>query len=126
MGAARSADAWMRDVLEGAPWAVRAFLRVGWRAVLGFRLAPGGTPGHVLGWPVATASEDAIALEQRSALMSARLGLRASPTAIEWTTSVRYEHAATRVVWAIVGVLHRRMVPYLLRGAVARRSRPRP
>lgn len=49
----RTAEAWMRAVLEGAPAMLRWFVRFGWRAALGFRLGPAGSPEHILGWPIA-------------------------------------------------------------------------
>jgi len=117
--AERSPEEWMRAALERAPWPLRTFIRVGWRAVLGFQLGPSGSVLHVLGWPIVGSGPEEVVLHQRSALIDARLRLRVSDDEIEWATWVRYEHTAARIVWAGVGPIHRRIVPYVLRRAVA-------
>ena len=118
----RSAEAWMRAVLEGAPRPLRWFIVAGWRMVLGFRLGPPQSLSHILGWPIVTTSPELVVLEQHSALMTARLVLRVTEQEVTWTTYVHYEHAAARAVWAIVGLLHRRIVPYSLRHAAGNSS----
>jgi hypothetical protein len=118
----RSGESWMRSVLEGAPRPLRWFVAVGWRTMLGFRPGPAGSPAHVLGWPILTTTRQRIVLEQRSALMTARLTLHVNGSEIVWTTEVRYEHRAALAVWPIVRVIHRRIVPYALRHAASRAS----
>ncbi len=120
----RSAEEWMRDALEHAPWPLRSFIRVGWRTVLGFRSGPRGSPAHVLGWPIGAASARRVVLEQQSQLITARLVLRVSTSEIEWATFVRYEHQAARAVWPIAGLLHRRIVPYALHHAARQHPLP--
>lgn len=120
--AEQSGEYWMRSVLERAPRPLRWFVVVGWRTILGFRLGPAGSPAHVLGWPILTTTPQRIVVEQRSALMTARLALQVNGSEIVWTTEVRYEHRAARAVWPIVRVVHRRIVPYALRHAVSRAS----
>lgn len=114
------AEAWMRTVLEHAPRPVRWFLVAGWRLVLGFRPGPWRRSTHLLGWPVLSSTPEVVVLEQHSGLMSAQLVLRAAEDQLAWATFVRYERRAAPAVWAAVGLLHRRIVPYLLRRAVRR------
>ncbi|QKG19566.1 DUF2867 domain-containing protein [Actinomadura verrucosospora] len=116
-GDGRSAEAWMREVFERAPAPVRAFLLVGWRAVLGLRLGPRPSPDHVLGWTIAEREDGAVRLRLESALMTARLTLRLDGGAAHWATSVSYRRGSGRVLWAVVAPIHRLMVPYLLKRA---------
>jgi len=116
----RTAEAWMRSALEGAPAAARAFVRFGWRAVLGFRLGPAHSPAHILGWPIAHATPGEIVLRQRSALLTAQLTLRVTGTRLEWTTHVRYDHRAARAIWSVARLVHVLVVPYVLRRVTSR------
>ncbi|MFC6881572.1 MULTISPECIES: DUF2867 domain-containing protein [Actinomadura] len=122
-GDGRSAEAWTRDVFEEAPAPVRAFLLVGWRAVLGLRLGPRPSPDHVLGWAITGREDGAVRLRLESALMTARLTLRLDGGTARWTTSVSYRRRPGRALWAVVAPIHRLMVPYLLKRA-AGRGRP--
>ena len=113
---------WAAAVFEDSP--LSTFVRFGWRWGLLLRLAPQGTAGHVLGWPLQAVPGESgvVVLAQESPLMSARLVFRAPPGTLQFSTYVRYTGIAGRVVWAVAAVLHRRLVPYLLRSAI-RRSR---
>jgi len=122
--ASRTAEAWMRAVLEDAPAALRGFVRFGWRLALGFPLGPSRAPEYVLGWPVARAEADEVVLRQGSRLLTADLTLRVTGTGLEWTTRVRYRHRAARAVWAVVRLVHVRVVPYVLRRAAASAGEP--
>jgi hypothetical protein len=116
----RSPAEWAAAVFEGS--AVRGFVRFGWRWGLLLRLAPKGTPGDVLGWPVQEipGQSEVAVLAQESPLMSARLVFRAQPGTLQLSTYVRYTGIVGRVVWAVTAVLHRRLVPNLLKAAIRR------
>lgn len=118
----RSPAEWAAAVFEGSPLA--GLVRFAWRWGLLLRLAPRGTPGHVLGWrvEVVPGEPDVAVLSQDSRLMSARLVFRSRPGTLQFSTYVRCTGIAGRVVWAVAAVLHRRLAPYLLKSAV-RRSR---
>ena len=118
-GAARSAEAWMREVLEGAARPVRWFVLFGWRVGLGLRPGPWDSPTHVLGWRVESSTPSAIVVSQRSALVTAHLVLLVDPPEVRLATLVRYEHRAARVVWRIGSMVHRRIAPYLLTRAAS-------
>jgi len=47
-------------------------------------------------------------------------GRRLSASSLRLTTSLRYEHPVARVLWVVVGPLHRRLAPLLLRRAALR------
>jgi hypothetical protein len=114
------AEEWMRRTLEGAPATLRWFVAFGWRFVLGFRPA---LPPNILGWRVVTATDDWVLLSQGSKLVAASLLLRRTPTGLTWGTRVRFDSRGARPVWGFVGVLHRRIVPYLLGRAAAESAR---
>lgn len=118
-GAARWAEAWMREVLEGATRPVRWFVLFGWRVGLGLRPGPWDSPTHVLGWRIESSTPVAIVLTQHSALVTVHLVLRADPSEVRLATFVRYEHRAARAVWTIGSIVHRRVAPYLLTRAAS-------
>lgn len=115
----RSAEAWMREVLESAPRLVRWFVLFGWRVVLGLRPGPWRSPTHILGWRIVSSTPDVVILAQHSALVTAHLVLRADPSEVRLATFVHYEHRAARVVWTIGSIVHRRIAPYLLTRAAS-------
>jgi hypothetical protein len=115
----RAAIEWLRATWEGAPGPVRTFLLVGWRLVLGFRMGPSAAHGHVLGWPVIAETAEEVAVEQRSGLLRSRIVLSIDADGLMWRTFVTYEQPRrAAVVWAVVGVFHRIVVPWSLRRAV--------
>ena len=115
-GDKRSAEAWMRSALEGAPPPVRLFVQIGWRLILGFR--PSAGP-NVLGWRVDEADADWVVLKQQSRLFQAALLLRRETENLTWETAVTYRARGARTLWIVVGLIHRRIVPFVLRRAVA-------
>ncbi|MER6950127.1 DUF2867 domain-containing protein [Nonomuraea sp. NPDC000554] len=121
VGAARSPEQWARAVFEDAPPPVRWFLLVGWRGVLGLRLGPRPSADHVLGWRIAASEPGSVLLTVRSALMTAQLRLREAGSTVVLTSTVTYTRRGARPLWALVGPVHRRMVPYLLARAASRR-----
>jgi hypothetical protein len=122
-GDARSAEQWIRDAFEDAPRAVRSFVVIGWRYLLGLQLGPPRSPAHVLGWKIVASSPDSIVLEVRSALVSARKVLRVESSRVVTTTFVRYEQRAGRAVWSALAPAHHRTEPYLLgRAAINQRG----
>jgi len=113
---ARTAAQWARAALEQAPRAVRWTILVAHRSVLRFRLGPLSGPSHVLGWRVAEQTPDRIRLEAAGPLVSAVIdGQRLSASSLRLTTSLRYERPLARALWVVVGPLHRRIAPLLLR-----------
>jgi hypothetical protein len=119
----RTPEQWARAVFESAPRPVRWFLLLGWRGVLGLRLGPRPSSEHVLGWRIAETSPEAVRLELRSAVMTAQLILRVASSTAVLTTHVYYTRRLAHPLWAAVGLIHRRMIPYLLGRAA---SLPRP
>jgi hypothetical protein len=115
----RSAEEWSRVLFEEAPRPIPWCLAAGWRAVLGLRLGPRRSPDHVLGWRITSNEPDMIRLGLQSPLMTAELVLRSSVTTVVVTTNLDYVRPIARLLWAVVGPIHRRVLPYLLKRAVS-------
>jgi hypothetical protein len=120
----RSAEQWLRDALERSP-AVRWIVLVVHRHVLRFELGP-LDDDHVIGWRIAGSEPDVVRLQASSPLFRGQIeGRRFGGTATTVTTTLRYGRPVlSRVIWTIVGPLHRRIAPYLLERAagVSRRT----
>jgi hypothetical protein len=117
----RTAEQVIRDGLEHAPPRLRATIVIVHRHVLRFRLGPISSPNHVVGWRVVTSEPDVVRLETTGPLIAATLvGRRVGTTTARLTTFVRYQRPLARIVWAVVGPLHRRVAPYLMARAAAR------
>lgn len=110
----RTAEQWMRAVFEDAPQPVRWFLLLGWRGVLGLQLGPRPSPDHILGWWITSRETEEVCLELHSALMNAQLALHLANSTAVWNTNVFYTKSLARPLWAVVGVIHRQIVPSLL------------
>lgn len=123
---ARSAEQWARSALEDSPWPVRWTVILAHRLVLRFQLAPPAATGHVLGIPIHSSRPDVIHLEATGPLLRAAIILRTvETTSLTVTTFGFYRRpTAARVIWAVVGPLHRRIAPYLLECAADSTCRP--
>jgi hypothetical protein len=114
----RSAEQWARAIFEDAPLAVRWFVVIGWRFGLALRLGPRPSPDHVLGWKIVTVAPDRITLGARSGILGqAQLVVHVEPSRIAVATVVRFKHRGARAIWSVVGLIHRRILPYLLNRA---------
>jgi len=114
---AQSAEQWARGVFEGAPRLLRWFIVTGWIVGLGLRLAPRRSRSHVLGWNIVSNSPEVIVLGVESFMLTARVVVRVRESTVVHATFVRYERAPARIVWPIAAVVHRRVIPFLLRNA---------
>ena len=112
----RTPEQWWRAVFAGAPRPVLLFLLLVWRGVLGLRLGPRGRG-------IASTEPDAVRLELHSVFMTFQRLRRVVNSMAVLTTNVYYTRRLARPLWAVVGPIHRRMIPYLLVGAA---SFPRP
>jgi len=112
----RPVEQWMRAGLEGAPAAVRTLIVLVHRHVLRLNLGRPHDRGRVLGWRIAAAGDDVVRLEASGTLADAVIiGRRIDAPGIRLTTALSYRKpAVARVVWAVIGPLHRRIAPLLL------------
>ena len=118
----RSGEAWAREMIEGAPPAVRKGLRQGWKA-LGLKLAPDGAEGCILGWRIRHSDADYALLGVDSRIgMPAELLFKPDGGSLLFATIVGQGNPLARVVWAAIGPRHRRIVPRMLATAIARQA----
>lgn len=110
----RSSEQLAHEMFEGAPGPVRHMLVAGWRLVLGLRLLPGTADRSVLGWAVTSSTHDEVVLAAESRLLAAVKVIRRVDPDLIATTSVRYESAWGRAVWAVVLPFHLLIEPRLL------------
>ncbi len=120
-----SAEQWARATWEGAPTVVRWFQMLGWRFVLGLRLAPGRAPTHVLGWRILDDCPDTVTLQARSALITGHNVVIVQESTVLWTTLVHYEQPIARPIWRLVELVHRIVLPYTFTHARKVRQRER-
>ena len=109
-------ELWARAVFEQGPAPLRAFVDLGWRALLGLRLGPRHSPDHVAGWAIASVDErpDTITLTADSGLLRARNIVAVDDDVVEWVTAVQFERRLGRTVWAAAIPVHSLTIPYLL------------
>jgi len=108
-----------RSVFEGAPRPVHWFLLVGFRYGLNLRLASQTSPEHVLGWAIIDREANSITIESRSWYLTSRLLFQTEPRRATLSTYVRYDRPIAKVLWPPVSILHRQILPRLLRHAAS-------
>ncbi|MCA6091232.1 DUF2867 domain-containing protein [Streptomyces sp. SCA3-4] len=121
-----TARQWAGAVFERAPTPLRQVLVAAWVLVLGLRLGPRPSPGHVLGWRVAVDGSGSVVLEAPSRLITARNVVVVEDAQVVWVTLVRYRGRVGRAVWAAATPVHHLVVPFLLRRAERGCARERP
>jgi hypothetical protein len=111
----RTAEQWARGTLEQGPRALRAFVMFGWRAILRLRLGPNGSADHIAGWPILLRTPETVVIGVESGTVGrARLTFRSSPSLVSASSNIEFERRGGRKLWSIAGLLHRRILPYLL------------
>lgn len=120
----RTPEQWARAVFEGAPRPVRWFLVNGFRYGLGLRFGPWPSPEHVLGWAIIDRSADSLTVESRSWFLTSRLVFRTETTHLSQSTYVRYDRRIAAIIWPPVSLLHRQIVPRIVRHAARRAPAP--
>ena len=108
-----------RAVFEGAPRPARWFLLIGFRYGLGLRFGPHPSPEHVLGWAIIDSTPASITIESRSWYLTSRLLFQTEPARVTLSTYVRYDKRIAAVLWPPVSILHRQILPRLLRQAAS-------
>ena len=114
----RSPEQLFRDASGGGPQVLR-WVPFVHQWVLRFRLGPASSPNHIFGWRIVTSEPDVIRIEADGPLMRGVIvGRRDSTSTAVLTTYIFYvRRAQARVIWALVGPLHRRVAPRLLQRA---------
>lgn len=114
-----SAEQWMRAALEQSHPAVRRLIRLVHGRIARFSLST--DPDSLLGWRTLSSTPDALHVMTSGPMLRAEIvARRTSATTATVTTFLFYERRSTGVLWLVIGPLHRRVAPYLLRRAAAR------
>ncbi len=116
-------ERWARAMFGDVPSAGEWFI---WRGVLGLRLSHERSPSTVGGWRVTGRGENWIRLEAASWFLTGNLVVRTVDEGVSWATFLRYDRDIGRVVWPPLSVVHRRLVPGVLRAAATRLRPPSP
>jgi hypothetical protein len=116
----RSPEQWARATFEDAPAVMRWFLLASWRAGLGLRLGPLHSPDNVLGWHILDRAASSVTLEIHSWFLACHLVFWLEDTRLVFSSSIRYERKIGAVIWPPVSIIHRGIVPYVLKHAVYR------
>jgi hypothetical protein len=108
-----SAEELIREILEGAPLAVRAQLLSGWSAI-GLKVGNTSEPS-VLGWEVRRTAPDHVLLGAESRIgMPGELLLKKDDDALLFATFVAQRNLIARAVWAVTAPVHVRVVRDIL------------
>jgi hypothetical protein len=101
-------------------------LVAGWRLVLGLRLGPRNSPGHILGWTIVGRLPNETVVELRSSSLTAHNSFHRDQSSLVWSTFVHYDRPLGRIVWRPVSLVHRPLVRYALgRAALTPEDRKR-
>jgi hypothetical protein len=124
IGAAeRTAEQCAREILEGAPVAIRTQLLSGWSSI-GLKIGKGRSNRSVLGWQVRQSTPDFVLLGADSRIgMPGELLFKREGDTLLFATFVHHGNVAARAVWAVVEPAHVRIVRNILDQA-SRRLRP--
>jgi hypothetical protein len=118
----RSAEEWLRAIMEDGPAPVRWFILAGWMAALRLRLGPRPSLNHVLGWKILSATPTEIVIGVEGATLSAHQVVQVQDAKAVHATIVRYDRPAARVLWAVAAPIHVRVIPYLMARATSGRQ----
>jgi hypothetical protein len=110
----RSAEDWLRGIMEGAPRPMQWFILAGWVTALRLRLGPRPSPDHVLGWKILSASPTEIVIGVAGCLLSAHQVVEVQDGSAVHATIVRYKRPAARALWGMAAPIHIRTIPYLM------------
>jgi hypothetical protein len=110
----RAAEEWARDILEGAPLAIRTQLLSGWSSI-GLKIGKGPSNRSVLGWQVRQSTPDFVLLGADSRIgMPGELLFKKDGDTLLFATFVHHGNLVARGVWAVVEPAHVRTVRNIL------------
>ncbi|KUI47658.1 hypothetical protein AU198_23970 [Mycobacterium sp. GA-1199] len=113
----RSAEEWLRTILEGAPLHTRIRLLAAWSAI-GLKLRTPGSAGSILGWEIRKRDAGFVMVGARSRIgMPGELVLRRENDGLLFATFVRHDNLIARRLWATIETSHVQTVRSLLERA---------
>ena len=128
-----TAEQWARAAFEDVAGLGGQFI---FRVLLGLRLAPRRSPGHVAGWridgrgvaerpSIQHHGEGWIRLAASSWMLTGNLILHVDGDQVSLATLNRFDRPTGRRVWRLLSPLHRALAPGVLRDAHTALTRPR-
>ena len=114
-----TAEAWGRAMFGDSPDIVERLI---WQGMLNLQLTRRASPDHVAGWPVVDRSDNHVRLETRSWFLTGNLVVSTRAETVCLGTFVRYDRRVARAVWLPLSMVHRGVVPGVLRDAHRRLS----
>jgi hypothetical protein len=112
--AERTAEQWAREILEGAPLAIRTRLLSGWTSI-GLKIGNVPSTRSVLGWQVRQSTPDYVLLGADSRIgMPGELMFKRDGDTLVFATFVHHGNLAARAFWAVIEPAHVRTVRQIL------------
>jgi hypothetical protein len=121
----RTAEEWMRAMLEGAGFALRSFILSGWAGALRLRLGPRPSTAYILGWKILSTMAMKVTIGVEGSMLSAHQVVQCQDSKVVHVTIIHFNRSTAKAVWAIAAPIHVRTIPHLMTQARARNS-PRP
>jgi hypothetical protein len=115
-------EQWARAMFGDVPSVAELLI---WRGLLGLRLRPGRSSATVAGWRIGDRGDDWIRLEAASWFLTGNLVVQTANGRVSLGTFLHYDRRLGHGVWPPLSAIHRRLVPGVLRDAVARIRAPR-
>jgi hypothetical protein len=110
-------EQWARAMFGDVPSVAELLI---WRGLLGLRLSRGRSPATVAGWQIGDRGDNWIRLEAASWFLTANMLVQTAGGRVSLGTLLHYDRRLGHGVWPPLSVIHRRLVPGLLRAAAAR------
>jgi hypothetical protein len=117
-----SPEQWGRAAVEDVAGLGGQFV---WRVMCGLRLDPRPANDRVGGWKLAERGDRWLRLEAASWFMTAHLVVMRDDDGVSVATFIRYDRMAGAIIWPTLAVVHRALMPGLLRGTASRIRRLR-
>jgi hypothetical protein len=112
--AEHTAEQCAREILEGAPLAIRTQLLSGWSSI-GLKIGKAPSNRSVLGWHVRQSTPDCVVLGADSRIgMPGELMFKRDGDTLLFATFVQHGNLVARAVWAAIELAHVRMVRRIL------------
>ena len=112
-------EQWARAIFGNVPSTSQVFI---WRYLLGLRISRDreASSTTVAGWKIGGEGQDFLRLEANSWLLSGNLVVHRTDSQVSLVTLVQYETWIAWPWWCLLGLVHRKIVPVILRRAVGR------
>jgi hypothetical protein len=111
----RNPERWARSGFDKLPPKSRRSGMLAHRYLLGFRLGPWESSGHIFGWHIAESTPELLHLEAKGNIMEGHMIWRLEDERLVMTTFLKYNIPVLAAgIWAFAGRIHRGAAPGLL------------